>query len=152
MFRTAALLVMFMAGPAWAGTTDSVDHYYNLTVQRWSRELRDLPSPEGRGGNCTPVAVELQRRIVKSGRMALLVVVKPDTGGPDHLLVLYSSCKKCARTDSLIDNGWANSHIPIPKVNLTNGSLGKFRGYCQLVKHDQTCILHDSPYNLSPIE
>lgn len=151
MFRIVLLLVALGFNPVRAEPLDRIDHYYNLRVQQWSMELRDLPSPEGREGNCTPVAVELQRRIVRSGRMALLVVIRTD---PDttHILVMYNSCKECTQTDSLIDNGWANNHIPLPRSALTSGELGKFMGYCQLVKHNQTCNIHDSPYNLSPIE
>ena len=105
-------------------------HPFNVTVGRWSHDLKDTPKPVGSKGNCLPVAVELQRRIVATGRMAWIVSIDPTPNdGISHAVVVYDSDKN-GRVDSFADNGYITRWNPMPVGPLLAGKHGKFEGRC----------------------
>ena len=104
---------------------------FNERVGVWARDLHSTPNPAGSNGNCLPVAVKLQSRIVDTGRMAVILAVDPT---PDddilHAIVFYDSDKD-GSFDSLIDNGYTTNFVVQPESKLRDGSLGKYVGKCE---------------------
>ena len=110
------------------------DILFEMQVQEWSVELSEsmesvqvTPDSEG---NCLPVAAELQKRIVDSGRIAFIGVVYPETIDTGHAIVVYSS-KVAGRLDSVIDNGFSTYNKVLPKDFLDTGVFGEYAGTCQ---------------------
>lgn len=107
-----------------------VDNPFNRQVHEWAYSLRKTPAPEGNPGNCLPVAVALQSRIVKSGRMAFIILTDPTPDDPiNHALVEYDSDLD-GRVDSVIDNGHVTNFYPGPVSGIREGMYGTFLGYC----------------------
>ena len=105
-------------------------HPFNTTVGHWSHELKDIPKPAGSNGNCLPVAVELQRRIVRTGRMAWIVSIDPTPNDNiSHAVVVYDSDLD-GRIDSFADNGFVTKWTPGRVGPLLRGDYGKFEGRC----------------------
>lgn len=107
---------------------------FEQTVEEWSTELSEsiaaiqvLPDVEG---NCLPVALELQKRIVDTGRIAFIAVVHPEELETGHALVVYSS-EVAGRLDSVIDNGYSTYNKVQPKDFLDTGVFGTYTGTCQ---------------------
>lgn len=119
-----------------------VMHWFDYKVSQWSVDLQSTPPPDGHGGNCVPVAQELQKRIVKSGRMAIVVAVDPPTG-PKHAMVMYSH-EKGGNFSRLIDNGALTAHYPKRKEGLYEGKFGKYLGVCNRWR-GSICLL-DEPF------
>lgn len=118
----------------------TVVYPFNATVGHWSHQLKDIPKPKGATGNCLPVAVELQRRIVATGRMAWIVSIDPTPeDNISHAVVVYDSDAN-GRIDSFADNGYVTKWKPMPVGPLMRGQHGKFQGRCVEPKGHQ-CIL-----------
>jgi len=121
-----------------------VDNPFNRQVHKWAYDLRKTAVPKGNVGNCVPVAVALQGRIVKSGRMAFIIITDPT---PDddisHALVEYDSDLD-GRVDSVIDNGYTTNFYPGPVSGIREGLYGKFVGYCHSPLPNGYC--YTSPY------
>lgn len=111
--------------------TSIVASTFNDQVGEWAEELAEVtPNPEDTDGNCLPVAVELQRRIVDTGRSALIVAIDTEDPDNDHALVLYTS-EPGGRFDFVIDNGYSTAWVAQPRVLLDKGHLGgKYYGTC----------------------
>jgi hypothetical protein len=104
---------------------------FEQTVEEWSVELNDsILTPKDVEGNCLPVAMELQKRIVDSGRIAFVAVVDPEEMEGRHAVVVYSS-KVSGRLDSVIDNGYSTYNKVLPKDFLDTGVFGKYIGTCE---------------------
>jgi hypothetical protein len=104
---------------------------FEQTVQEWSKEVAaNTPNPEGLNGNCLPVAIELQKRIVDTGRIAFVAIVDPPEMDGLHALVVYSS-EVAGRLDSVIDNGFSTYHIVQPKDFLDTHVFGEYIGTCK---------------------
>ena len=108
-------------------------HTFEDTVESWSAELEEsvpavqvTPDVEG---NCLPVAVELQRRIVETGRIAFIAIVEPPNLETAHAVVVYSS-KVAGRLDSVIDNGYSTQNKVKPTDFLDTGVFGLYTGTC----------------------
>lgn len=102
-------------------------------VERWSMELDAIAPVVDLGeasGNCLEVAVELQKRIVATGRMAVIPLVKYEGKIVGHVLVMYDSDKD-GRFDSVIDNGYETNHRVMPREALYNNELGNYVGLCE---------------------
>ncbi len=102
---------------------------FDQQVMDWSYELRDMPSKYE--GNCMPVAQELQKRIVATGRMAVIIVTDPEPGDDIyHAMVMYDS-EPDGRFDRVIDNGYSTGNAPWPRDALYAGDFGKYMGVCK---------------------
>ena len=102
---------------------------FNQQVMDWSYELKDMESPYE--GNCVPVAQELQKRIVATGRMAVIIVTDPEPGDDIyHAMVMYDS-DKSGTFDRVIDNGYSTGNAPWPRDSLYDGAFGKYLGICK---------------------
>lgn len=103
---------------------------FQRQVAEWSHSLKDWPPPAPGRGNCYPVAKQLQKRIVETGRMAIIIVTDPT---PDddikHAMVMYDSDSN-GGFDSVIDNGYSTKHIPLPSSGLREGKFGEYLGQC----------------------
>lgn len=105
-------------------------YQFEQTVQEWSAELEvSVPKPEDIDGNCLPVAMELQKRIVETGRIAFIAIVDPTELEGRHAVVVYSS-KVAGRLDSVIDNGYSTFNKVVPKDFLDTGVFGEYIGTC----------------------
>lgn len=100
-------------------------------VDVWAEELSEsIPSPDVVDGNCLPVALELQRRIVDTGRSALIVVIELPENVNNHALVMYTS-EPGGRFDYVIDNGFSTGLVSQPRALLNKGHLGgEYYGTC----------------------
>ena len=111
-----------------------VELTFEQTVEQWSKELSESIAPvkitDDIEGNCLPVAMELQRRIVDTGRIAFIAVTHPENLETGHALVVYSSEIK-GRLDSVIDNGFSTYNKVVPKDFLDTGVFGKYTGTCE---------------------
>jgi hypothetical protein len=104
---------------------------FEQTVQEWSVELsNNIPKPKDVDGNCLPVAMELQKRIVETGRIAFVAVVDPEELEGRHAVVVYSS-EVNGRLDSVIDNGYSTYNKVVPKDFLDTGVFGEYVGTCK---------------------
>mgnify|MGYP001815413833 FL=1 len=104
---------------------------FEQTVQEWSIELAgSIKAPEGVDGNCLPVAMELQKRIVDTGRIAFIAVVDPEEMEGRHAVVVYSS-EVSGRLDSVIDNGYSTYNKVLPKDFLDTNVFGEYIGTCK---------------------
>lgn len=104
---------------------------FEQTVQEWSAELEEsIPMPKEIDGNCLPVAMELQKRIVDTGRIAFIAVVDPKEMEGRHAVVVYSS-EVNGRLDSVIDNGYSTYNKVLPKDFLDTGVFGEYIGTCK---------------------
>ena len=118
------------------GTTISGDYEltFNDTVGEWAEEISDsTPSvqvTEDTSGNCLPVAVELQKRIVATGRSALIVAVDVPDLDTGHALVLYTS-EPGGRFDYVIDNGFSTAWVAQPRTLLDRGVFGTYYATCK---------------------
>ena len=118
------------------GTTIVAANYvptFNDQVGEWAEEITEATPPvqvsDTEAGNCLPVALELQKRIVATGRSAIIVAVAPPTGA-NHALVLYAS-KPGGRFDYVIDNGFSTAWVAQPRELLNNGTFGKYYATCK---------------------
>ena len=104
---------------------------FEQTVQKWSAELSEsIPQPEEVDGNCLPVAMELQKRIVETGRIAFIAIVDPEEMIGRNAVVVYSS-KVSGRLDSVIDNGYSTYNKVLTKDFLDTGVFGEYIGTCE---------------------
>ena len=105
---------------------------FEQTVQEWSVELnKNISAPEGVDGNCLPVAMELQKRIVETGRIAFIAIVDPEEMVGRHAVVAYSSKIGSGKLDSVIDNGYSTYNKVLPKDFLDTGVFGEYVGTCK---------------------
>jgi hypothetical protein len=121
---------------------------FNEQVGVWAEELTEVTdNPIDTDGNCLPVAVELQRRIVETGRSALIVAINTDDPLNDHALVLYTS-KLGGRFDYVIDNGYSTAWVAQPRVLLDEGLLGgEYYATCMEPKAENgTCKRFGLPF------
>jgi len=116
---------------------EPVEAHHVLTfdeqVEQWAEDL-DIAMPivqvtETVSGNCLAVAVELQSRIVATGRMAVIPYVEYEDLDAGHVLVMYDSDLD-GRFDSVIDNGYVTNYKVLPRETLDNNLLGKYTGTC----------------------
>ena len=115
------------------GMEDFTDPFLN-EVSDWSVDITSVtPGPAPDKGNCLPVALKLQKLIVDTGRMAILVVTDPT---PDdeilHVVVIFDADKD-GRFDHIIDNGYSTSHFPRHSSGLYDGNFGKYIGVLRKV-------------------
>jgi hypothetical protein len=132
-FALTASLYLYVEKPFNFETTSPVPKVatFEQTVEEWSVELNgSIPTPKDAGGNCLPVAMELQKRIVNTGRIAFVSVVDPEEMEGAHAVVVYSS-KVNGRLDSVIDNGYSTYNKVLPKDFLDTGVFGKYIGTCE---------------------
>ena len=123
----------FEVAPVVLKERQNTFHPFLMKVARWSWELRDTPAPMPGpdAGNCLPVAIELQKRIVATGRMAILLVTDPDpTDEIKHALVLFDHDKD-GSFDHVIDNGFSTGHFPRESAGLYTGEFGVYLGRLQ---------------------
>lgn len=129
--------------PIHSYTEDMVVTPFTKKVAGWSWELRDMANPYKSGGNCLAVAQEIQSRLVKEGRMAVILITDPDPNdGESHAIVLFNS-KVNGRLDSVIDNGFVTKNFPRKRSGLYTGVFGKYMGqidYCDTT-HKNKCYL-----------
>jgi hypothetical protein len=118
--------------PSYASAVQpNPDLQFEMQVGKWSEEINaGTPTPPKAGGNCLPVAMELQKRIVDTGRIAFVAVVDKDVLPTRHAMVVYSS-KVAGRLDSVIDNGSATFNKVVPKDFLDTGVFGTYLGTCK---------------------
>lgn len=108
----------------------TVSFPFHNTVAAWSHQLKDTPKPKGASGNCLPVAVELQKRIVRTGRMAIIVSVDPTPADNiSHAVVVFDSDMN-GSFDSFADNGFLTRWTVKPYGPLLRGEYGKYEGRC----------------------
>ncbi len=114
---------------------------FQREVAKWSHSLKDWPPPAPGRGNCYPVAKQLQKRIVATGRMAIIIVTDP-TPEDDikHAMVMYDGDED-GRFDSVIDNGYSTKHIPQTKDDLHAGKFGAYLGQCKEDASRTACIM-----------
>lgn len=104
---------------------------FEQTVEEWSKELgNSIVAPKDVDGNCLPVAIELQKRIVNTGRIAFVAVVDPEEMEGRHAVVVYSG-EVGGRLDSVIDNGYSTYNKVLPKDFLDTGVFGEYVGTCK---------------------
>lgn len=114
---------------------------FQRQVSEWSYSLRNFPPPAPGRGNCYPVAKQLQKLIVATGRMAIIVVTDPTPHDViKHAMVMYDSDAN-GGFDSVIDNGYSTNHIPQPKSALHEGKFGVYIGHCKKDSSATTCII-----------
>lgn len=114
---------------------------FQSQVSEWSHSLKDWPAPESSTGNCYPVSKQLQKRIVATGRMAIIIVTDPTPEDDiNHAMVMYDSDKD-GSFDSVIDNGYSTKHIPQPRSGLLEGKFGKYLGRCEDAGVDWGCFI-----------
>ncbi len=114
---------------------------FQREVAKWSHSLKDWPPPAPDKGNCLPVAKQLQKRIVATGRMAIIIGTNPtpeDNIG--HAMVMYDSDKD-GRFDSVIDNGYSTKHIPQTRDDLYAGEFGAYLGQCKEEVSLTSCVM-----------
>ena len=120
-----------IVGPGYKNVVISENITFEQTVQEWSVELsKSIPTPAEVEGNCLPVAMELQKRIVNTGRIAFIAVVDKDVLPTRHAMVVYSS-EVGGRLDSVIDNGAATFNKVVPKDFLDEDVFGTYLGTCE---------------------
>ena len=133
------------------GTTIVASDYeptFNDQVGEWAEELTEVTdNPIDTDGNCLPVAVELQRRIVDTGRSALIVAIHTEDPLNDHALVLYTS-EPGGRFDYVIDNGFSTAWVAQPRALLDKGLLGgEYYATCMKPSpEDGTCDKFGLPF------
>lgn len=106
---------------------------FNHTVEWWAKEaselIPDVQVSKTEAGNCLPVAMVLQNRIIATGRRAHIMAVMPDEMTVGHAVVLFNS-ELYGDMDSVIDNGYSTKFTVQPSSSLYNGTFGKIRGVC----------------------
>lgn len=126
-------------------TEDMLVNPFNKKVSGWSWELKNMPNPYPSGGNCLAVALEIQKRLVNEGRMALIMITDPvENDGSTHAVVLYNSNPNNV-LDSVIDNGYVTGNFPRKREGLYTGAFGKYMGEVDMdrcdLKQGNSCYL-----------
>ena len=117
---------------------------FNDQVSTWSRDLMDAQGCNG-GGNCVPVALELQKRIRDAGYIAFVIAVDPDPNdGIMHAVVLYDSDDPDFVLDSVIDNGYSTDNYPRKAKMLYSGVFGEYKGKVEKCVDCNNCVIGDT--------
>lgn len=78
-----------------------------------------------------PFVVEMQKRIVGTGRMAIIVVVDPvPSGKAKHAMLMYGN-EKGGKFNKLIDNGQLTKFHPKNSQGLYERKYGEYIGICK---------------------
>lgn len=115
---------------------------FDYIVAGWSSDLKTTPYPSNSSGNCLPVVVELQKRIVRTGRMAIIVVTNPNPENRIlHAMLMYGH-EKGGRFSRIIDNGYLTDNYPKPAKDLYTGEFGEYIGVCK-TPHGGRCAVSE---------
>ena len=118
--------------PEPLGPIHTVPTFTNV-VEGWAKDLGNntslITTEDGVEGNCLPVSMELQKRIVATGRKAHIALVREKGAEVGHALVLFNSDID-GSLDSIIDNGFATQHNVKPRDFLDIGLYGEYVGTC----------------------
>ena len=119
---------------------------FTKVVEGWAKDLGNntplITTDEGVEGNCLPVAMELKKRILATGRKAHIALVSEKGATSGHALVLFNSDID-GSLDSIIDNGFATNHKVKPRDFLDIGLYGEYVGTCTKINLSTSSCKND---------